>query len=375
MVKSGNTEYHIIGDTQEENPTMDMNRRGFLKVASQFTVTVASISTMPGSSRGAEDGKTTSSIPIIDTHQHLWDLSRFKLPWLRPPLDRSFTPKDYGDAVQGLPVVKAVYMEVAVAREQRVQEAEYAIRLCKDPAGLTHAAVIAGSPADDDFEPYVMRFRNSPYVKGVRGALPSGERMNDKAIIRGLRFLGEMGLRFDLNVPPQSLADAARLVDQCPDTRFVLDHCGNADPVAFFPADRTSPRPAQHSPEQWKRGIDDLAAKTNVVCKISGIVDNVPGYVLTADDVAPIVNHCLDTFGPGRVMFASDWPVCLIGMPLRDWVGLLTAVVAGRPQTDRRKLFHDNAAAFYELDLENRRDRRYTGTRQKDIQDRTTNLL
>jgi len=355
---------------------MDMNRRGFLRRVSRFAVAVTSMSAMPGSSRGAEAGKTTApSIPIIDTHQHLWDLSRFKLPWLRPPLDRSFTPKDYADAVQGLPVVKAVYMEVAVAREQRVQEAEYAIRLCKDTEGLTCAAVIAGSPVDDDFEPYVMRFRGSPYIKGVRGALPSGERMNDKAIIRNLRLLGEMGLRFDLNVPPQSLTDAARLVDQCPDTRFVLDHCGNADPVAFFAAGRTSPRPAQHSPEQWKQGIDDLAARRNVVCKISGIVDNVPGYVPTAEDVAPIVNHCFDAFGPGRVMFASDWPVCLIGMPLRDWVGLLTAVVAGRPEADRRKLFHDNAAAFYELDLENPRERRYNGTRQNDIEGKTTNLL
>ena len=69
------------------------------------------------------------------------------------------------------------------------------------------------------------------------------------------RLLGSLGMRFDVNVPPSSLAEATKLVDQCPDTRFVLDHCGNADPVAFFPAGRAAPRPPQHSPESWKRDM------------------------------------------------------------------------------------------------------------------------
>jgi predicted TIM-barrel fold metal-dependent hydrolase len=158
-------------------------------------------------------------------------------------------------------------------------------------------------------------------------------------------------MRFDLNVPPQSLAEAERLVDQCPGTRFVLDHCGNADPVAFFPRDRAAPRPAQHSPEQWKQDMDKLAAKPNIVCKISGLVDNVPGYPLTADDLAPMINHCLDAFGPDRVVFGSDWPVCLLGTSLRNWVELLKEVTASRSEQDRRKLLHDNAVKFYDLPL------------------------
>jgi L-fuconolactonase len=80
------------------------------------------------------------------------------------------------------------------------------------------------------------------------------------------------------------------------------------------------------------------------------VVDNVPGYPLTAKDLAPAINHCLDAFGPGRVIFASDWPVCLLGAPLRRWVALLKKVVAGRPEKEQRKLFHDNAVRFYDLD-------------------------
>jgi L-fuconolactonase len=321
---------------------MAMNRRRFLERVSQAAVVTGLLS--PLRCLGGP-----SSIPIVDTHQHLWDLTKFQLQWLSPPLDRSFITKDYLEATQGLSVVKAVYMEVAVPPSQRLQEAQYVIDLCRQPGSVTCAAVIAGSPAEDGFEQYVMQFKGSPYIKGVRGSFSSPQQMSDKQVIRNLRLLGELGMRFDLNVSPASLAEAAQLVSECPDTRFVLDHCGNADPVAFFPAGRTLPRPAQHSPEQWKRDIGKLAAQGNVICKISGIVSRVPGTPLAAEDLAPIINHCLDAFGPDRAVFAGDWPVCLRGMPLRDWVGLLKAVVAHRSEPDQRKLFHDNAVKFYAL--------------------------
>lgn len=321
---------------------MAMNRRRFLKQMSQAAVVAGLLS-----SRRSTGG--SSSIPIVDTHQHLWDLSKFKLPWLSPPLDRSFTTKDYVEATGGLGVVKAVYMEVAVPPAQRLQEAQYVIELCRQPGSVTCAAVIAGSPAEDGFEPYITQFKGSPYIKGVRGSFSSARQMSDQQVFRNLRLLGDLEMRFDLNVPPASLAEALQLVSACPDTRFVLDHCGNADPVAFFPAGRTWPRPTQHSCEQWKRDIGKLAAQGNIICKISGIVSRVPGTPLAAEDLAPIINHCLDAFGPDRVVFAGDWPVCLRGMPLRDWVGLLQAVVANRPEGDQRKLFHDNAVRFYAL--------------------------
>jgi L-fuconolactonase len=325
---------------------MEMNRRDFLKKASQAAITVSSA--LPLCSAGQE---SPAPIPIIDTHQHLWDLSKFKLTWLSPPLDRSFVTKDYIEATQGLHIVKAVYMEVAMPAEQRLQEAEYVIELCKDPNSLTRAAVIAGSLGDDGFESYIMRFEGNPYIKGIRGAFSSTKQMSDEKVIRNLRLLGELGMRFDLNVPPESLAEAAQLVAQCPGTRFVLDHCGNVDPVAFFCRDRATPRPPQHSPEQWKQDMTRLAAKPNIICKISGVVDNVPGYPLTANDLAPMINHCLNAFGPDRVVFGSDWPVCLRGTSLRHWVELLREMTAGRSEQDRRKLFCENAAKFYDLPL------------------------
>ena len=153
---------------------MGMSRRRFLKKASQAAVLAGSALSLR-----SVHGGTAGIIPIVDTHQHLWDLSRIRLTWLSPPLDRSFTPKDYAEATRGLHVVQAVYMEVAVPRDQRLQEAQYVLELCENPNGITRAAVLAGSPMEDDFESWVMRFKDNASschtIQGSSlGGLPPG---------------------------------------------------------------------------------------------------------------------------------------------------------------------------------------------------------
>ena len=103
------------------------------------------------------------------------------------------------------------------------------------------------------------------------------------------------------------MLDAAKLIDACPDTRFVLDHCGNADVQA---KDRS----------QWQRDLAAVAERKNVVCKVSGIVASAKPGQWTADDLAPIIRHVQKVFGPDRVMFASDWPVCTLAATLPEWV-------------------------------------------------------
>ena len=153
---------------------------------------------------------------------------------------------------------------------------------------------------------------------------------------------------FDICIPPRQLSDALKLVQKCPDTRFVLDHCGNADPKAFLRGASQDAEEPWHDADDWKRQIGRLAAEDNVVCKISGIVARAPQN-FRAGHLAPIVQHCLEEFGPDRVMFATDWPVCRLRARLRDWVEALQQIVADRSTTEQRKLFHDNAVAFYGL--------------------------
>jgi predicted TIM-barrel fold metal-dependent hydrolase len=247
---------------------------------------------------------------------------------------------DYRKATEGLNVVKSIYMEVALDPAQQVEEAEWVTDVCKRGGTPMVAGVVSGQPADDGFPAYLARFKRNPYIKGIRQVLhapetPPGTCL-DARYIRGIRQLGESGLTFDLCVRAAELRDAAKLVDACPETSFILDHCGNADVLA---KDRTA----------WRADIAEVARRKSVVCKVSGIVASTKGMPWTPDDLAPIVNHVLEVFGPDRVMFGGDWPVCTLGATYRQWVEALRAIVKERPEAEQRKLFHDNAVRVYRL--------------------------
>ena len=329
---------------------MTLSRRQMLCHTAGSLLAPALASTSPAR---APAGEAVAQLPIVDTHQHLWDLEKVNPPWLKGASDtlrRRYTNAEYAVATRGLNVVKAVYMEVDVASDQHVAEAEHVIEICRSKQYPTVAAVIGGRPAAEGFDRYIARFRGNPYVKGVREVLHRAEAQAgyclEPAYVRGIRLLGEAGLSFDLCMRAAELRDGIQLADRCPGTRFIVDHCGNADPQAF----RKSSGNAQpsHDPKAWKRDMEQLAKRQTVICKISGIVARVPKN-WTADDLAPIVNHCLDVFGPDRVVFGGDWPVCLMGASFQAWVQALRQIIASRPETEQRKLLHDNAVKFYGL--------------------------
>lgn len=350
---------------------MEQSRRQWIKESLRQTLALAAAGPVGNSLRagggllttlsaqpGAENQcQSAPQVPIVDTHQHLWDLSRLKLSWVRgsAKLNRNFTVADYLEATNGLGIEKAVYVEVAVDDSQLVDEAEIIIELCAKKIGPTVAAVIGGRPAAPEFPDYIRRFAGSPFVKGVRQLLPADQPdlWDRPEFIRAIQLLGQLGLCFELCMPPTRLDLAERLVARCPQTRFVLDHCGNADPVAFMSKARLRQlkidRPPQHSVYEWRKGIDALARHPNVVCKISGIVARLPESQWFPEDLAPVVNNCFDAFGEDRVMFGSDWPVCLLGATLRQWVEALRQIVADRPTEFQQKLFCENAIRFYGL--------------------------
>jgi L-fuconolactonase len=321
-----------------------LSRRAFL------TEATAAAALLSAQAR-ADGPKEKDEFPIVDTHQHLWDLDKFKLLWLKDhlALAKSYRPADYQKEADNLAVlkdpappakvVKTVYMEVDVAPEQQQAEADWVVGVCKEGKTVMVAAVVSGRPASDGFAKYAGQFKDSKYVKGIRQVLhqtaPAGYCL-DKKFIAGIRRLGELGLRFDLCMRAAELPDAAKLIDACPDTRFILDHCGNADVKA---KERT----------QWQKDMADLAKRKNVVGKVSGIVASAPPGKWKADDLAPIVNHTLEVFGPERVMFGGDWPVCTAAASLAQWVAALRSIVKDHKEAEQRKLFHDNAVRFYGL--------------------------
>lgn len=322
-----------------------MNRRDFLAASLAVSGGVS-----PPLAARAESKEEKPMLPVVDTHQHLWNLDEFKLAWFDPNtpegkiLGHNFTPKEYAEATKGLNVVKAVYMEVDVVPEQQQKEADYITGLCKGGDTLTCAAVVSGRPNSDGFAEYAKQFKGSKYVKGLRQVLhvkstPAGYCL-DGPFVKGIQLLGELGLSFDMCVRPAELPDFAKLADKCPGTRFVLDHCGNAD-LKHTPARR----------EQWKKDMAEIARRKNLVGKVSGFIASAPARgKWTLDDIAPVINHTLEVFGPDRVMFGGDWPVCLLGVEkYADWLNALKAVVKDRPEEQQKKLFHDNAVKFYAL--------------------------
>ena len=297
-------------------------------------------------------------LPIVDTHQHMWDLAQFALPWLEgegmDPLRKNYLMSDYLAAGAGTGIARTIYMEVDVAAAQHIAEAEFVAGLCRADDNPMAGAVIGGSPGEEGFRAYIDRFKGNDFIKGVRQVLhvPDAEpgRCLQERFVRDVQYLGEVGMSFDLCLRPSELEDAVGLVDQCPDTLFIVDHCGNADPQIVNDAVEHDPaNPFSHTKEQWQGDIAAVGAREHVVCKISGIVARAPaGW--SADALAPTVNHCLDSFGSDRVVFGGDWPVCNFGASLGAWVAALREIVSGRPEEEQAKLLAGNAERLYGLE-------------------------
>jgi L-fuconolactonase len=322
--------------------TNNVSRRDFLAVSAGAVAGSLTHSVTPRVS--AQEKAMPDPIPVIDTHQHLWDLSKFKLPWHQgddtKPLQRSFVMSDYVEATKGLNIVKTVYMEVDVEPHQQVAEADYVTELCQSKDNSMAAAVVSGRPGTPGFEPYIRRLADNKYIKGIRQVLhgestPAGYCLAPK-FVESIQLLGELGKSFDLCVRPGEVVDAVKLVSQCPKTRFILDHCGNMSVTSTDQALRA----------KWQQGMKELSQKPNVMCKVSGIIVTA-NKDWKPEDLAPNINFTLDTFGEDRVMFAGDWPVCTLRATFSQWLNALKQIVKDRPVAYQKKLFHDNAAKFY----------------------------
>jgi len=306
-----------------------MNRRTFL--LSSAAVVVA----------GEVRAEPKPMLPVVDTHQHLWDFTKLKLTWLKlgeadNPLSANFTQVEYAAATKDLNVVKSVYMEVDVVPEDKRKEADYVVQICEAAKTTMRSAVIGGRPGEDGFAKYITPYKGHKFVKGVRQVLPAGFDVTP-AFTKSIQLLGDLGLSWDICVPPTELVSMSKLVEACPGTRFILDHCGNAS-VKFTAAEKNA----------WTKGMTALAAKKNVVaCKLSGFVVNGGPGPWTAEQLAPIVNDTIAIFGPDRCVFGGDWPVVLRASSYKDWLTNLRTILASRSENEQRAILAGNAERVY----------------------------
>jgi L-fuconolactonase len=279
---------------------------------------------------------------IADTHVHLWDPARLRYRWLdgSAPLNRPFLLPDYAAATAGLPVTRMVFVQCECRPDQALAEAAWVTELAATEPRLQGLVAYAPLELGDAARPTLEQLAASPLVKGVRRlqqAEPDPAFCLRPDFVRGVQALADYGLSCDLCLKgDEQLAHTLTLVRQCPQVRFMLDHIGKP----FIKERRREP---------WAGYVRQLAALPNTWCKVSGLVTEADWAAWTPADLAPYLETVAAAFGPDRLCFGGDWPVCTLASPYRRWAETLAGATAAWPAAHRQRLWHDNALAFYRL--------------------------
>ncbi|MEO1596440.1 MAG: amidohydrolase family protein [Pseudomonadota bacterium] len=292
---------------------------------------------------------------VVDAHHHLWDLSVCHYPWLMAKGVRRFfgdpTPiqQDYGvddlraDAAP-YEIEASVHIQVGVSPEDVVHETRW-VQSIADACGLPDA-IVAYCDLDRADAPRVIeehaaypRFRGLRQIIGRSDAedavTGSGSLLNDVRWREHLAALGAMGLSFDLQLTPGQMAVAAEVLAETPNTPVALCHCGS-------PWNQTAA-----GLSAWREGLELLAALPNVSCKISGL--GMFDHDWNTDSIRPIVETCIEVFGPARAMFGSNFPVDKLHASYAAIWGAYETIAAPLTQSDQDRLFGGTARAFYRI--------------------------
>ena len=281
--------------------------------------------------------------PLIDAHIHLWDLERLKYPWLTgvPCINRSYLLNDY-DLARGDRTVEAmIFVQCECEPAQHLAELHWVQSLADADPRLQGIIPWAPLETGDAVEAELAQMATDPRVKGVRRIIQFEEDpdfcLNPK-FIRGVQLLGRHRLHFEVTVSPHHLPRVMKLVERCPDTRFILDHIGNPDIAAGTSA-----------LEPWRSHLRAFAASGPHPCKFSNLVCNANLERWTIEDLRPFADVVIETFGPSRLIWGSDWPHALRASEYGRWLDAAETLTAHLSVEDRRQIFHDNAATFYRL--------------------------
>jgi L-fuconolactonase len=277
---------------------------------------------------------------IVDAHHHIWDTSRADYPWMTDELAvirRPFTPADLEPLL--------------------------------DAAGVDGTVLIQTRASLDETREFLATAAITPYIRGVVGWVdltdpsvadilaelrdgPGGDRLvgirhqvHDEAdpdwllrddVTRGIRVIGAAGLVYDLLVRPRELPAALTLARRLPQTRFVIDHLAK-------------PQMRDRHLQPWADLIRPFGELDNAWCKLSGMVTEADWDGWQPDDLAPYVRHVLQVFGPQRLMFGSDWPVCLLAASYQQVFDAARAALEGLGRDEIAAVFGTSATEVYRL--------------------------
>ena len=273
----------------------------------------------------------------VDSHHHFWRYNAIEYPWITDGMER--LRRDFSPRLL-LPELDAAGIDrvVSVQARQTLEETEWLLDLAKENefvAGVVGWAPLASPRVRGDLQ----RLAENEELKGVRHSLqdePDDEYMLRSDFNLGVSALKEFGLVYDLLVLERHLPAAIRLVDRHPEQVFVLDHLAK-------------PRIREGVLSPWKERLFELARRENVRCKLSGLVTEADWGAWTESDLRPYVDAALEAFGPARLMFGSDWPVCLLACPYQRWWSVARGLIGRLSQTEQDQVLGRTAAETYRL--------------------------
>lgn len=297
---------------------------------------------------------------IVDSHHHLWDLRRVSYPWLGEAYDAStfilgeyrdicknYLPTDFRESWGGMPVLASVHIEAECERSQALAETKWLHEQAAQ-SGLPNAVVAHVDLLAPDADERLAQQAAYPLVRSIRFKPVTSRRpdvrventpgsLHDKRWPTGLSLLAKHGLAWDLRVPFWHLEEAAELLQDFPDVRVVLQHTG-------LPWDRSETGLAA-----WRRGMEALAACTNVHVRLSelGLRDR-PWRL---EDNLPVIRDAVAIFGWQRCMFGSNFPVASLRITYPDLVRAMSESLSYLGSKKRQAIWCGNALNFYGIEL------------------------
>lgn len=275
----------------------------------------------------------------IDAHHHLWIYDAARYPWIgdgMEVLQRDYLVDDLSHELDAAGIDGAI----TVQARQDVIETEWLIGVARDAPQILGVVGWADLTAEN-LADTLDRLAPNPMLVGIRHVLQDEP---DEAFAlradfnRGVSLLQDYGLAYDILVYEQHLPNVTAFVDRHPNQTFVVDHL--AKPRIRDRDRRTA---------GWKADLTALARRPHCYCKLSGVVTEADWTHWRADDLDPYLDVALDAFGPDRLMFGSDWPVCLLACEYADWFDLMQAYTAPLSMTERARIWGETAAEAYRL--------------------------
>jgi L-fuconolactonase len=275
----------------------------------------------------------------IDAHHHLWRLSLpFNYAWLDAPqlkpIRRDYLPED----LEPLIVKAGVDQTIVVQTQHDTRENLWALDLAERHPFI--AGVVGWVDlAAEDCERQLLELKGRSKFVGIRHVTqdePDDDFIVRDDVVRGLKALERLGVPFDLLFYVKHLRHVPNLAAQLPDLPMVIDHLAK-------------PRIKDHTTDGWLDHFKAAAKYPNVFCKLSGMVTEADWSSWTVKDLRPYVSAALDAFGPERLMFGSDWPVCELAATYGQVKEALSEALGPLSDTEHSRIFGGTATQFYSL--------------------------